>query len=116
MTATAHRGTLRELDRRVRELLVAVRDPNADVGAAWSAFASRMLPASELQRIVAETPKGERDDVVREIRALSQLVTVTLEEARRERADVGAAIDRVHASSQSFAFYGSEGSTCDVAG
>lgn len=116
MSTQTASDALRELDRRVRELLVAVRDPDADVGAAWTALESHMLTADVLRRWIAEAPEPERARLASEVRALTELVAVTLGEARRERAEAGVAIDRLHAANQTFAFYRNEGGACDVAG
>lgn len=110
------RSRLQDLDRRLRELLVAVRDPDADVGAAWGSLEPHALSADALRRMIAEAPPAERESLASEVRALIELVAVTLGEARRERALAQTAIDRSHTANQTFAFYRDEGDVCDVAG
>ncbi|MFN0244929.1 MAG: hypothetical protein ACKVWV_18760 [Planctomycetota bacterium] len=116
MSTHTARRRLQDLDRRLRELLVAVRDPDADVGAVWRSLEPHALSADALRRMIAEAPEAERESVESDVRALSELVAVALGEARRERALAGAAIDRLHAANQTFAFYRDEGDACDVAG
>jgi tRNA U34 5-methylaminomethyl-2-thiouridine-forming methyltransferase MnmC len=119
LDADTARKELRELDRRLRQLVSVAGSRTSHLEPVWKDCEAIGCKIAEIALAAHHATPDDKQSIVDEMTSIHEFYAIATEYLQREQAAVAALLQQIRQSKESLAYYGAQGETgdsCDVAG